>query len=78
MTGESFDVSARAVVNATGVWAGQVDTSIALRPSRGTHLVFDAKSFGNPTAALTIPIPGRSPTDSYSPCPSSWAGYTSV
>ncbi len=59
LTGESFDVTARAVINASGVWAGEVDTSIRLRPSRGTHLVFDAKSFGNPTAALTIPIPGE-------------------
>ena len=57
--GESFDVSARAVINATGVWAGEVDTSIRLRPSRGTHLVFDARAFGNPVAALTIPIPGE-------------------
>jgi glycerol-3-phosphate dehydrogenase len=56
---ESFDVTARAVINATGVWAGEVDSSIRLRPSRGTHLVFDAKAFGNPTAALTIPIPGE-------------------
>ena len=52
-------MSARAVINATGVWAGEVDTSIKLRPSRGTHLVFDAKAFGNPVAALTIPIPGE-------------------
>lgn len=58
-TGESFDVNARTVINATGVWAGEVDTSIKLRPSRGTHLVFDAAAFGNPTAALTIPIPGE-------------------
>ena len=58
-SGESFDVSARAVINASGVWAGEVDTSIKLRPSRGTHLVFDAKAFGNPIAALTIPIPGE-------------------
>lgn len=58
-SGESFELSARAVVNATGVWAGDIDTSIRLRPSRGTHLVFDARSFGNPTAALTIPIPGE-------------------
>ncbi|MET0758667.1 MAG: glycerol-3-phosphate dehydrogenase/oxidase [Mycobacterium sp.] len=58
-SGESFDVAARAVINATGVWAGEVDTSIKLRPSRGTHLVFDAAAFGNPVAALTIPIPGE-------------------
>ncbi|MDT5067211.1 MAG: glycerol-3-phosphate dehydrogenase [Mycobacterium sp.] len=59
ITGESLAVSARAVINAAGVWAGDVDTSIKLRPSRGTHLVFDAAAFGNPTAALTIPIPGE-------------------
>lgn len=58
-TGESFDVSARAVINAAGVWAGEIDGSLRLRPSRGTHLVFDAGTFGNPTAALTIPIPGE-------------------
>jgi glycerol-3-phosphate dehydrogenase len=58
-SGESFDVSAGAVINATGVWAADVDTSLRLRPSRGTHLVFDAKAFGNPVAALTIPIPGE-------------------
>jgi glycerol-3-phosphate dehydrogenase len=59
LTGESFDVSARAVINASGVWAGEVDPSLKLRPSRGTHLVFDAAAFGNPVAALTIPIPGE-------------------
>jgi glycerol-3-phosphate dehydrogenase len=58
LTGESFCVTARAVINAAGVWAGDVDPAIRLRPSRGTHLVFDAAAFGHPTAALTIPIPG--------------------
>ena len=59
LTGESMDLPARVVINAAGVWAAEVDSSIRLRPSRGTHLVFDASSFGNPTAALTIPIPGE-------------------
>ncbi|MGH3971418.1 MAG: glycerol-3-phosphate dehydrogenase/oxidase [Mycobacterium sp.] len=58
-SGESFDVSARAVINASGVWAGEIDPALRLRPSRGTHLVLDAGVFGNPTAALTIPIPGE-------------------
>jgi glycerol-3-phosphate dehydrogenase len=58
-SGEYFDISARAIINATGVWAGEIDPSLKLRPSRGTHLVFDAKTLGNPTAALTIPIPGE-------------------
>ena len=58
-TGETLRIDARAVINATGVWAGEVDPAVKLRPSRGTHLVFDAAAFGNPTAALTIPIPGK-------------------
>ena len=58
-TGESFEVAARAVINATGVWAGELDPSLRLRPSRGTHLVFDAAALGNPAAALTVPIPGE-------------------
>ena len=56
--GESFDVTASAVINATGVWAGEIDPALRLRPSRGTHLVFDAAALGNPAAALTVPIPG--------------------
>jgi glycerol-3-phosphate dehydrogenase len=59
VTGESMTVAARAVVNATGVWAGELDPALRLRPSRGTHLVFDAAAFGNPVAALTVPIPGE-------------------
>ena len=58
-TDESFDVTAGAVINAAGVWAAELDADLRLRPSRGTHLVFDAEAFGNPTAALTIPIPGE-------------------
>ncbi|MGK2881463.1 MAG: glycerol-3-phosphate dehydrogenase/oxidase [Mycobacterium sp.] len=58
LTGESFTVRARVVINAAGVWAGEVDPGVKLRPSRGTHLVFDAAAFGHPTAALTVPIPG--------------------
>lgn len=58
LTGEAMTVRSRTVINATGVWADQVDPSIELRPSRGTHLVFDAESFGGLTASLTVPVPG--------------------
>lgn len=58
-TGASTRVRAGVVVNAAGVWAGQVDPRISLRPSRGTHLVFDASTFGGMTSSLTIPIPGE-------------------
>lgn len=57
VSGEKFDLPARAVINATGVWAGDVDTSIKVRPSRGTHLVLDGAKLGNPTGSLTVPIP---------------------
>lgn len=58
LTGDRFHLPARAVVNATGVWAGGLDDGIRVRPSRGTHLVFDAETFGNPTGSLTVPLPG--------------------
>ncbi|MGH3434967.1 MAG: glycerol-3-phosphate dehydrogenase/oxidase [Sciscionella sp.] len=57
--GTAFPVRARAVINATGVWASAIDPGIRLRPSRGTHLVFSAEAFGGLNAALTIPIPGQ-------------------
>lgn len=59
LTGDSFRLHARAVVNASGVWAGEVEPGIRVRPSRGTHLVFRAETFGNPTGALTVPVPGE-------------------
>ncbi|MFT4395417.1 glycerol-3-phosphate dehydrogenase/oxidase [Gordonia lacunae] len=57
-TGESFDVGARMVVNATGVWSGGIDDAIAVHPSRGTHLVIDAARLGFPDAALMSPLGG--------------------
>ncbi|WP_336502414.1 glycerol-3-phosphate dehydrogenase/oxidase [Microbacterium paraoxydans] len=58
LTGRSLEIRARAVVNATGVWAGTLDHGLTLRPSRGTHVVLDAADLGHPTAALTIPLEG--------------------
>ncbi|MEY9844778.1 glycerol-3-phosphate dehydrogenase/oxidase [Streptacidiphilus sp. MAP5-3] len=59
LTGESFRLRARMVVNAAGVWAGNLAPDITLRPSRGTHLVFRQEAFGGLTAGLTVPIPGE-------------------
>ncbi len=56
--GGAVTVQARVVINATGVWAGDVDPSVKVRPSRGTHLVLDAAALGNPTASLTVAVPG--------------------
>ncbi|HEX6077747.1 MAG TPA: glycerol-3-phosphate dehydrogenase/oxidase [Micromonosporaceae bacterium] len=58
-SGERFDVAARVVVNATGVWAGRVAPGIVLRPSRGSHLVLGQERFGGLSAGLTIPVPGE-------------------
>ena len=54
-TGQRFEVRARAVVNATGVWASQVaGGSVRLVPSKGVHLVF-APGAVRATAALAAP-----------------------
>jgi glycerol-3-phosphate dehydrogenase len=58
-TGAVLDIRARHVVNATGVWADQLDPAVHLRPSRGTHLVIDGAALGHPTAVLVVPVPGH-------------------
>jgi glycerol-3-phosphate dehydrogenase len=59
MTGASYEIRARSVVNATGVWADQLDPTMRLRPSRGTHLVLCAETLGHPVAAMIVPVPGE-------------------
>ena len=59
LTGESRNVSARAVVNAAGVWAGDLVDDVELRPSRGTHLVLRAEALPGLGVALTLPVPGE-------------------
>jgi len=63
MTGQGFEVRARAVVNATGIWAERVgelaggsgaEGCVRLRPSKGVHLVF-APGAVRTTAAVTVP-----------------------
>ena len=56
---DEFTLSARAVVNATGVWAGETTPGVRVRPSRGTHLVISAAALGHPSGALTVPVPGQ-------------------
>jgi len=58
LTGVTHGVSARAVVNATGVWAGHLVDEIRLRPSRGTHVVLRAETIPGLGGALTVPVPG--------------------
>ena len=58
LTGATFTIKANAVINATGVWAGTL-APVHLRPSRGSHLVIDARTAGLTGTALTIPVPGE-------------------
>jgi glycerol-3-phosphate dehydrogenase len=59
LTGESGEIRARVVVNATGAWADRLDPAVRLRPSRGSHLVLRAGTLRHPAAALTMPVPGE-------------------
>ncbi|MGH3425802.1 MAG: glycerol-3-phosphate dehydrogenase/oxidase, partial [Nocardioidaceae bacterium] len=56
--GRTVQIDARLVVNAAGVWAGQIAPDIAMRPSRGTHLVLNQDVVGAPTAGMMVPVPG--------------------
>ncbi len=56
---QTHTVSARAVVNAAGVWAGDLVDDVELRPSRGTHLVLRADSLPGLGVALILPVPGE-------------------
>ncbi|MFC4063202.1 glycerol-3-phosphate dehydrogenase/oxidase [Planomonospora corallina] len=58
LTGQTFTVRARAVVNATGVWASGLDPDIRLCPSRGTHLVLRPETLPGLRTGLHVPIPG--------------------
>ncbi|MBB5784877.1 glycerol-3-phosphate dehydrogenase/oxidase [Nonomuraea jabiensis] len=59
LTGEEFDVRARVVINAAGVWAGGLDPEVKLRPSRGTHLVLAQGTLPGLIAGMHVPIPGE-------------------
>jgi len=59
-TGEPFQIRARAVINATGIFSDQVrwmddaDAPAAVQPSQGVHLVFD-RSFLPGSSAIMVP-----------------------
>lgn len=59
LTGSQLRIDARAVVNATGVWAGTLAPRTRLRPSKGVHVVLPARVLGHPTASLTVAVPGE-------------------
>jgi glycerol-3-phosphate dehydrogenase len=57
LNGVETEVSAGMVVNATGVWAGEL-ADVRLRPSRGTHAVLRAESLPGLRVCITAPVPG--------------------
>lgn len=59
LTGATSTVRTRTVINAAGVWAGDVVGDIRLRPSRGTHLVLRGDTLPGLNVAVFAPIPGE-------------------
>lgn len=58
-TEETLEIAARAVVNATGVWAADLEPALRVLPSRGSHIVVRSQRLGHPSAAYTVPVPGK-------------------
>lgn len=58
-SGQTFEIHARRVVNATGVWADELDPQVRLRPSKGSHLVVRSAALRDPAVALSVPVPGE-------------------
>lgn len=59
LTGEQGFIAARQVIIAAGVWAGEWDDTLAMRLSRGTHVLLPPSALGHPRAALTVAVPGE-------------------
>jgi len=59
LTDATSTVTATGVVNATGVWAGDLVDEVTLRPSRGTHLVLRGSTLPGLEVAVFAPVPGE-------------------
>ncbi|MEU6645226.1 glycerol-3-phosphate dehydrogenase/oxidase [Saccharomonospora sp. NPDC046836] len=59
LSGEMVELHARQVINAAGVWAGRLVSSVRLRPSRGSHLVLATEHTGLSETAVLVPVPGE-------------------
>ncbi|MCY3911485.1 MAG: glycerol-3-phosphate dehydrogenase/oxidase [bacterium] len=58
--GDELEISCRAVINATGVWAAELG-DIGIRPAKGVHLAFHRSLLGiDRGAILPSPVRGRS------------------
>lgn len=59
LSGDRYTIPARWIINATGVWAGELDPEIRLTPSLGTHVVVPTGLLGHGRGSLTVPVPGH-------------------
>lgn len=59
LTGQAHTITARQVVNATGVWSDTLSDEVELAPSKGSHILVPAARLGNPRAVVTAPVPGH-------------------
>lgn len=53
--GVEFTIDVARVINATGVWAGELTDGVDVVPSKGSHVIVPAERLGSPTAQLTVP-----------------------
>jgi glycerol-3-phosphate dehydrogenase len=58
LTGDCYDIRARAVVVAAGVWSGGLVTDVPVQPSKGAHVLVRAEALGAPRCAFNILVPG--------------------
>lgn len=58
LSGQSLTIRAEHVINATGVWAGELADGVHVAPSKGVHVIVPAERLGNPTGSLTVPAHG--------------------
>ncbi|AIG73531.1 Glycerol-3-phosphate dehydrogenase 1 [Amycolatopsis japonica] len=59
LTGHEIEIHARQVINATGVWAGELAESVRLRPSRGSHLILATGAARIGATSVNVPVPGE-------------------
>lgn len=59
LTGERGTIKTRATIDASGVWAPQLDPDLRLKPSRGTHVVLSGDALPGLRTNLTLPYPGE-------------------
>ena len=58
LTGERFDIAARSVIVAAGVWCGGLVRDVPLQPSKGAHVLVRPEVLDHPVAAFNILVPG--------------------